>query len=196
MRKRSRRNCAIETLEARALLSTVYVDAGASGATHDGSSWANAFLDLQPALQAATSGTEIRVAEGTYKPGTLRTSAFLLKTGVSILGGYAGDGAADPNARDVTFYQTTLSGDIGTIGDNTDNVYHVVSGTGINSTAVLDGFTITRGNANASSQTFGGGMYISSGSPKIGHCTFTANSAADWGGGMYSVSSSAPTISD
>ena len=60
------------------------------------------------ALANAASGKEIWVAAGTYLPttGTERSATFQLKSGVALYGGYAGFGAADPNARDTVLYET------------------------------------------------------------------------------------------
>ena len=41
----------------------LYVDGNASGPTHNGSSWCNAYLELQPALSVAADGATIRVAD-------------------------------------------------------------------------------------------------------------------------------------
>jgi hypothetical protein len=190
------RRC-IEALEPRQLLATIYVDLNAPGPVHDGSSWDTAYVDLQDALTAAVagSGSSILVADGTYKP-TARTTpsdprsaTFSLKNGVGIYGGYAG--ASDPNAaRDVAVYPTIFSGDIGNVGSNSDNAYHVLRGSSTDSTAVLDGCTITGGNATGSSDSNGGGIYISAGSPSIRNCTFIANAASSYGGGIYDPSSS------
>ena len=47
----------------------------------------------------------------------------------------------------VTIAVDAMSGDIGVAGDNSDNSYHVVTGSGTNNTAILDGFIISGGNA-------------------------------------------------
>ena len=185
----------------------VYVDASLTSGSHDGSSWSNAYQDLQAALTAAVSGTRILVAGGTYTPtsGTDRTTSFQLKNGVEIAGGYAGDAnPGNPSARDISLYLTTLSGNIGTPGSQNDNSYHVLVGSGTDSTGVLDGFTITAGNASGTSSPtyYGGGLYNSSGSPTIRNCTFTGNSATGIvgnsstgdGGGIYNYSYSSPTL--
>ncbi|MEI8374410.1 MAG: hypothetical protein WCJ35_16420 [Planctomycetota bacterium] len=174
----------------------IYVDDTATG-LNSGASWANAYASLQSALAAAVAGQVICVALGTYKPttDTDRTVSFVLKNGVSIYGGYAGVGAPEPNARNVISYPSILSGDIGIVGFTADNSYHVVVGSNTNSTAVLDGFTITSGIADGSPQNdFGGGMYNSGGSPTLTNCMFTANSATH-GGGLYN-SSSSPTLTN
>jgi predicted outer membrane repeat protein len=164
----------------------LYVDDTATGA-NDGTSWADAFNDLQDALAIAIYGDTIYVAEGTYTPGDLRTDTFDIPDGVTLLGGYP-DGGGDRNpAANVTI----LSGDIGTTGDNSDNVHTIVS---INSTTVtLDGFTIS-GGRNEQAQdvdALGGGMYASNGNVTLNNIVFSNNSvwwdsaAAARGGGMY-----------
>jgi len=191
---------ALELLEERRMLATIYVDAGATGAVKDGKTWDSAFVDLQAGLAAAKVGDRVWVAGGTYKPTTEidRTVSFALKSGVELSGGYAGAAnAGNPDARDVALYQTVLSGDIGKAGDESDNSYHVVVGSGTDTTAILDGFTVTGGIANGTSSpsNSGGGMYNSSGSPTIRNCTFSGNSASYDGGGMYNDSSS-PTVTN
>ncbi|UCF43081.1 MAG: right-handed parallel beta-helix repeat-containing protein, partial [Planctomycetota bacterium] len=73
-----------------------------------------------------------------------------------------------------------------------DNSYHVVTGSGTDANAVLDGFTITGGNSNED----GGGMYNYSGSPTVANCTFSGNSANRDGGGMFNRDDSNPTITN
>ncbi len=193
---RARLHCAIEPLEHRQLLSVIYVDCidHNGDAVNDGSSWFNACVGLQVGLAAASSGDEIRVADGTYYPttGTDRAATFQLKNGVSILGGFAGHGAADPDARDVALAPSILSGNIGSAGSKYDNSYHVVVGTNTDGTAVLDGFTITKGKSNLSGE--GGGMYIKDGSPTVRNCLVTGNEGI-YGGGLYCTNGS-PGISD
>jgi hypothetical protein len=191
----------------------IYVDADAAGGG-DGTSWADAYINLQDALVYAISGDEIYVAEGIYKPDQGagltpgdRTATFQLKNDVAIYGGYAGFGEPDPNARDIDAYKTILSGDLDandvvvvnpidllTESTRAENSYNVVTGSGIDATAILDGFTITAGNADGSyPYNYGGGVFNDSSSPTVTNCTFSGNSATTLGGGMYNNHSS-PTV--
>ncbi len=172
---------------------TIYVDDSAAG-FNDGSSWQNAYTDLQNALAAAAYDDEIRVGQGTYKPttGSDRMISFQLIDGVSLCGGYAGFGEADPDAHDVVSFPTILSGNIATLDSNSDNSYHVVkTDISVGPTTILEGFIITGGNANgpAYSDRDGGGMYNHTSSPTVTNCIFTGNKASH-GGGMYNFDGS------
>ncbi len=182
----------------------IFVDAAATG-RNDGSSWPDAFNQLYDAITVAAvaphSVIQIHVAAGTYKPaepGSDRDATFHLINGLVIKGGYAGSAHVNPDARDIHTYETILSGDLN--GDDApvsepedllteptrdDNSYNVITGSGTDATAVIDGFTITAGNA-ISCYRGGGGMYIDSGSPKMTDCTFSWN-CAYIGGGVISV---------
>ncbi|MBK7939885.1 MAG: hypothetical protein IPJ82_23620 [Lewinellaceae bacterium] len=179
--------------------STIYVNAAAVGA-NTGASWTDAYTDLQSALAAAVAGDEIWVAAGTYKPtsGTDRAIFFVMKSDVGIYGGFPNSGNPGMNNRDWVANVTTLSGDIGTPNDNSDNSYHVVfnNGNGLTGTAVIDGFTIVSGRAyGIPPHTLGGGMYNSSSSPSVTNCTFSGNTAINFGGGMHNTSSS-PSVTN
>ncbi len=151
-----------------------------------------------------------------------RDATLQLETGVSIQGGYYGCPGADcsgydPDFRLVEYLVTTLDGDLDgddsysscsagveclnmcmdgkliTPANNGENSKHVVTGTGTDNSAVLDGVTITAGN---SSQAFaGGGMYNDNGSPTVNNCTFLRNAAAT-GGGMFNGTSSSPIVTN
>ena len=89
-----------------------------------------------------------------------------------------------------------MSGDIGVLGNNSDNSFHVVTASAVSAATVLDGFTITGGNANGPYPWYyGGGMYnYNNSSPTLADITFSGN-AASYGGGMYNYSSS-PTLTN
>ena len=187
---------------------TIYVDADASPGG-DGQTWGTAYKYLQDALyKPPTSGDQIWVAAGTYHPDedeaanvdpNDRTETFQLISGVALYGGFAG-GESSLEERDWVTNETILSGDLN--GDdvgftnNGENSYHVLVGSGTEPNAVLDGFTITAGNANGSWPYYvGGGMFNSGGSPTVTNCTFSGNEASNAGGGMYNFESS-PTVTN
>ena len=190
----------------------VYVDDDANG-LNNGTSWQNAYKYLEDALVDANSvekPVEIWVAAGIYKPdrssaepnGTGdRTAAFRLINGVTIKGGYAGSGEPDPNARDVSKYETILSGDLSGNDSLTwpykleENSCHVVTASGTDETSVLNGFTITAGDATGLYPNGpGGGVYNRYGNSRFVNCVFSRNNASN-GGGMYNEHSS-PTLTN
>ena len=76
-----------------------------------------------------------------------------------------------------------------------ENSYHVVSGSGANDTAALDGFTIAGGNADGlDDDERGAGMYNEGGSFVVTNGTFTGTAAASVGGGLFNYSAGDPTL--
>ena len=154
----------------------LYVHASATGA-NDGSSWTDAFFDLQAALAAAVAGDEICVAEGTYRPTTDLdpTKSFRLLNGVALFGGFAGTETA-LEQRDWQAHQTTLTGDLlnppdtGVHTETYDNSVIVVDASDTDRTAIIDGFTLT--GPRCCEYPDGAGMSIVNGSPVIRNMRF------------------------
>ena len=191
---------------------TIYVNDDAGG-NDDGSSWSDAFTDLQDGLAGAGSGDQIWVAAGVYIPGMTETDTFQLISGVEIYGGFEGAVGTEDNfgARDFKTFITVLSGDIDgndlsdansvvpeaafIMGANCDTV---VTGSGTDGTTVLDGFTITAGQADNGGigRDRGAGMYNDGGSPTVSNVTFSGNSCAQLGGGMHNFNNSSPRLTN
>ncbi|MBL7808284.1 MAG: hypothetical protein JNN28_10730 [Saprospiraceae bacterium] len=173
-----------------------YVNASSQVALPDGSSWQEAFPRLQDALQVAQYGDQIWVAAGTYTPTQTaqRDISFVLKNGVALLGGFAGTESA-VEQRNPILNLTRLSGNIGDSAIDTDNSFHVLTGTGLDEKTVLDGFTISDGNSigagNTQSDQYGAGLFLlgseglSDSRPLIANCVFEHNKAEQGGGGLF-----------
>jgi hypothetical protein len=173
-----------------------------TGNDSDGLSWANAYADLQTALGAAVDGDTIAVAKGTYIPDASdRTVAFNMAAGVKVFGGFAGNEditSVTIENRDFETNETILSGDLaGNDGSGiiTENSYTVVIfdawDAAMSNTTVLDGFTISGGNANGGSleSAGGGGIYMQPGSaqdcnPLLKNLVVKNNKAKN-GAGLY-----------
>jgi len=156
--------------------SVIYVSAAATGAGN-GSSWADAYQTVQPALNAAQPADQVWVAAGRY------VGCITLKEGVALYGGFAG--TEDPTTFDLATrnfiaHETILD------GNRAGSV--VTAPSGATSACRIDGFTITGGKA-----TYGGGVYLESCSPTIANNAIVNNKASSEGGGLY-LASSAPTI--
>ena len=195
-----------------------------SGDGSDGLSWETAYTDLQHALGEAVSGDQVWVARGVYTPGVDITDSFTLTAGVQLYGGFDPEAGADAfTERDWGAYPTVLSGDIEGNDTNTDGVvlttthivgdnsYHVVMADGssapITGSTVLDGFTITAGQANSDDAPDykGGGFYCDGSgggaecSPSLVNVNFAGN-LAKWGGAMFNdgadYGNSSPNLRD
>ncbi len=183
----------------------LFVNASQTAGGNDGSSWADAFQGsqgLQSALAAAVpgSGTQIWVAAGRYTPAPAngdRNASFALKSGVAMYGGFTGNETLQEQ-RDAAAHVAILSGDLN--GNDTangqnkgENSRHVVRGTNLDGTALLDGFTIRDGHTDSQgSQTEwrGGNLLFESSAAVVRHCIITAGDAR-YGGGASLVASSA-----
>ncbi|MBN2776399.1 MAG: hypothetical protein JXR36_02075, partial [Bacteroidales bacterium] len=122
-----------------------------------------------------------------YNGTTEREKHFSLKPNVALYGGFNGT-ETSVDQRDFRANETILSGDIGIEGDNSDNAYHVIYHyfeSDIDSTAIIDGFSISDGNANGGiygDSYFGGGIFNRCSSPNIRNCTLKNNHAIRGGG--------------
>ncbi|MBK8914435.1 MAG: right-handed parallel beta-helix repeat-containing protein [Phycisphaerales bacterium] len=193
----------------------VYVDADASGAD-DGTSWSDAYNDLNWALCAASAAggviEEIWIAEGEYVPTFRRVASatpqqralsFELPSNVALLGGFAGgELAAAQRSTDAT--RVVLSGDL--VGDDDefdfpdgvtwgDNSLHVLATSSATGT-LLDTLTIRGGNADGGSgaDANGGGLLLTgSATVSLANCRLTLNSAG-LGGGLHASNTSEATL--
>ena len=200
-----------------------HVTQGGAG-ERNGESWENAFgeAEFPAAIVSAGPGGEFWVARGVYRPAipgnvasvteAERQKSFALKSGVAIYGGFVGNEAASADRNPVANV-TVLTGDLarddardanGVTATSDDiagsNSFHVVIGSGTDASAVLDGFVVTAGNADGidpfTPTGSGGGMYLDAAGPTVANCTFSGNSSAGFGGGVYACNGSSPTVTN
>ena len=174
--------------------------------------------------------TEVRVATGTYVPTRRRDATdarsrtfFIDGDSVEVFGGFpSGGGTRDPDSNPVV-----LSGDLDTDDDifapqtdsdsddttptqtdhlNGANAYNVLfldaSSTSLTDATIIDGVSVTAGNADGSSSAAqGGGLHCSTGSghvcsPTLRAVTFFGNHATTQGGALYNdgKGTASPTI--
>ena len=174
--------------------SIIYVSHDANG-NDNGTSWEDAYYFLEDALANAPAGSQVWVANGTYRPGhyneggksivgfDARAYSFVIPDSVSLYGGFSGseESLDERGNGDEFVYGTILNGDIGELGNMDDNVYHVVK-TGSNN--IIDGFVITSGNSNSASSPddTGAGIYNTGDNIIITNCFFIGNSAVQGAG--------------
>ncbi|WP_198517120.1 InlB B-repeat-containing protein [Tenacibaculum sp. SZ-18] len=136
-------------------LNIIFVDTDAGG-NNDGSTWVDAYSNLQDALDNYATGKEIWVAKGTYHPSGSngRNNTFEISVNrTKLYGGFAGT-ESNFNQRDLSVNQTILSGDINdddtgvsfTGNNRSENAYNVLTVNTLETT--IDGFTISGGQAD------------------------------------------------
>lgn len=161
----------------------IYVSFNAVG-TSDGTSWINAFTSIHSAISVAIFGDSIWVASGIYKPSaTDRNISFNLKNGTHLFGGFAGT-ETSLSQRNPLLNITTLSGDIGTGGVNTDNTYHIITAYNLNFTTTIDGFRIMDGNASTG-HPYGAGIDMDEAKLVVRNCSFLNNTTVADGAAIY-----------
>ncbi|MCP3994196.1 MAG: hypothetical protein GY722_03900 [bacterium] len=182
------------------LAQQIYVDDDAVTGANDGSSWPDAFTDLQLALNQAQPSTVIWVAEGTYIPSVTtttdpRSATFSLPDDIAIIGAFK-PGDTSVATRTGLAEATILSGRL-TINQSpgiyiNERAYSVVTPDGNGATAapaLLRSFKIKGGGESAPGSGGGGGVDCIDSYLQLRDCIFTENDVGDDGGGLLAFRS-------
>lgn len=159
----------------------IYVTQNGTG-NRSGKDWNNATKDLHNAIQT-TGVTKVFVATGNYPVGS---SSFIMKNNVEIYGGFDPDNNIKTLADNRILPTETVGGSV-LDGENARPVIWNVftSGTVMDNTAILDGFTVYNGKYSN-----GGGVRNVYASPTLRNLVIKNNNASNDGGGMYNDNSS------
>ena len=109
----------------------IYVDQTATG-SNTGENWANAFTSFHDALTVAEDGDTLWIAQGVYFTNEEmdRNISFQLASSISLFGGFDGT-EVSLSERNWESNPTILDGDIGILGDSTDNTRQLLKGEGL-----------------------------------------------------------------
>jgi predicted outer membrane repeat protein len=177
---------ALLCLQPAVFADVIYVDRSNDSGTENGDSWETAFTTLQVIHEIAQPGDEVWVAAGEYEEvnsGGGGTFVLGLVDGVAAYGGFDGT-EQTREERDPETNVTTLDGGGLSKGAPVD-AEHVVL---MLSDTVLDGFTITGGDAGLGG-TGGGILAEDKTNVQIVDCRVFGN-RADVGGGIAFINSS------
>jgi hypothetical protein len=167
------------------------------GCVTDGQSWANAFADLQCALDVAAGGDEIWVAKSfePYRPGTSEFARFNLVSGVGVFGNFQGtetNRAQRPPVNFEQFFVTRLSGDLlddDGGGNFSGNARNVVDAAGTGPGTVFDGLRVEAGFNPDLIGGGGGGLRLhASGQLTVANSLFISNRALEGGAALLASS--------
>jgi hypothetical protein len=150
----------------------VYVNGTAVGA-NNGTTWINAYTNLNSALNSSKNGDAIWVSSGD------QTATFTITNFVTLVGGFSGI-ETNSSSRNYNSNTTTLSGFLPG-GGRTHQIVTIKSG----SIVTLDGFTVTGGNCPTPgvSPDSGGGIIQQAGSSlSVFNSSFISNTAVSYGG--------------
>ena len=166
----------------------LYVDTSVTGG--NGATWACAFKHLYDAVNYANynaSITEIWIAKGTYTPldNGNRSNKFDLARGdLKIIGGFNNGATLESEADPIT-NPTIISGDVGVVGDASDNSYNLfyIHNMYYSSTPLLllKGLILEKANGNS-----GGAImmeYVNN--TRLENCVLRQNTVTGAGGAIY-----------
>lgn len=159
------------------LAAPIFVDVNASG-NDDGTSWEDAYESLRTAIDEADQGSEIWVKAGTYiaSNGIDQFDAIDINFTLYIYGGFDGT-EGDINDRNLDMNQSIISGNIGNLNSNTDNLHTLISINGA-SEVLLNGFVFEDAYKSPSSvNSFRGAIQCEESNLYLQNCIFRNNTA-------------------
>ena len=183
----------------------LYVNANAVG-SNNGSSWANAYTNLQTALLNSTLDS-VFVALGTYKPssspvgctncvGSTSFNTFTPISNKKVFGGFLGTEKWLTQRAAIGTNISYLNGDLSaTSSDDASHVLLLYNVSGV----WIEGFTLQNGAAyngcvdmnlgstNIVNQGKGGGLYAAEATATFNKCTFSNNACGQCSGGSGGV---------
>ncbi len=179
----------------------IYVNQKAISGNNNGTSWEDAYLDLQDALMDAPASSEVWIAEGIYFPSQNadKRRSFSLNKEIHLYGGFEGN-ESTLEQRDLNFNETVLSADYDqndevllqsnfiSIANNKENANNVLFTEGVSGEISLDGITIEGGFADEVFVNGGGFLIRGEGSLEltIRNCKFLNNQGRQ-GGAIFMV---------
>ncbi|MDR2009342.1 MAG: T9SS type A sorting domain-containing protein [Bacteroidales bacterium] len=167
----------LSTLFAAGMGQPVYYVSPNGNDSNDGTSWATAKKNVQAAVDAASSGNQVFVKQGTYN----LSAQLEIKEGVNVYGGFAGTETSLAERPELTYGQT-VTGQASILSANGSiNSYRRVlyQHSVFTIETTWDGFVLKNGYSGG-----GGGAYITTG-VTLNNCNIRDNTAWMGGGGVY-----------